>query len=701
MSPAFQQQQRSISVATPLGKDAFLLEGFSGTEEMSRPSLFEVDLLSEDHGIAPADIVGKPITVTVSESGSDPRWFHGRVARFSAGNLVAREFRSYRASVVPWFWFLAKRSGCRIFQGKSVVEIAEQLLGELKFADYETGGISGALPKLDYCVQYRESDLSFLSRLFEDAGIFYSIRHEEDKDVLVLGDSKRAYVPCKEDSVPFSPGTFTPNHVSRWEHRYGFVSGAWAHADFNFETPLSKLRSNVNTVVDLPDTDPFEIYDYPGKFADGSGGDARVRLRMEEEEAGYDVVEGESSCRSFTIGGKFTLASHECANEENQEYVLVGLRHTARDTSYRESGSGTVTYSNSFRCIPAAVAFRPPRVTPKSVVQGPQTAIVVGPSGEEIHTDKYGRVKVQFHWDREGKNDEKSSCWVRVAQNWAGKNWGVVFHPRIGHEVIVDFLEGDPDRPIIVGRVYNADQTPPYEVPANQTQSGIKSRSSKGGDPETFNELRFEDKKDSELVYLHAQKDQTNVVENDQALNVGHDQKVEIGNDQSISVGNNRSEAVAKDRTLSVGANKSEDVADNKSVSVGGNHSESVGGDMSVSVSKKRTMTVTNDLAEDVGGAMTLTVGKDSSTTINGQSSLSIAKDSTITVQGAAKEAVTKGYAFSAKSIQIQADDEIVLKTGDATVQMKKNGDITIKGNKIKIEGSGDVVIKGSKITQN
>ncbi len=310
-------------------------------------------------------------------------------------------------------------------------------------------------------------------------------------------------------------------------------------------------------------------------------------------------------------------------------------------------------------------------------------------------------MKVQFHWDREGKSDEKSSCWVRVAQNWAGKNWGVVFHPRIGHEVIVDFLEGDPDRPIIVGRVYNADQTPPYEVPANQTQSGIKSRSSKGGDPETYNELRFEDKKDSELVYLHAQKDQTNVVENDEVRNIGHNQKIDVGEDQEIAVVSNRKESIGKDRELKVGANKSETVGDNKSISVGGNHSESISGDMSQTVGKGRTMSVAKSLAEDVGESMTVSVGKDSSTSIAGKMVLDVTKDVAITIQGGETETVTKNYVLKAKRIQIEAEDEIAIKTGDASIQMKKNGDITVKGGKIKIEGSSDVIIKGSKIGQN
>jgi type VI secretion system secreted protein VgrG len=349
--------------------------------------------------------------------------------------------------------------------------------------------------------------------------------------------------------------------------------------------------------------------------------------------------------------------------------VLIALGHSARDGSIRGDGEGGFEYTNTFRCIPSDAVFRPVRSTRKPLIAGAQTAVVVGPAGEEIYTDAYGRVKVQFHWDREGKADEKSSCWIRVAQVWAGKNWGVTFHPRIGQEVVVEFLEGDPDRPLITGSVYNADQTPPYELPANQTQTVIKSRSSKGGDGETFNELRFEDKKDAELVYFHAQKDQQVVVEND----------------QSLTVGANRAESVAKDRSLSVGANKTEDVTENKTVTVGKDASESIG--------KNRS--------EDVGESMTLSVAKDRTTSIGGNLTLDVAKDVTISIAGAQNESVKKVYALQAQKIAVTADDEITLQTGSATIKLKKSGEISIQGSKIKIEGSSEVVIKGAKITQN
>jgi type VI secretion system secreted protein VgrG len=319
------------------------------------------------------------------------------------------------------------------------------------------------------------------------------------------------------------------------------------------------------------------------------------------------------------------------------------------------------------------------------LVQGSQTAVVVGPDGEEVYVDKHGRVKVQFHWDRKGEKDENSSCWVRVSQPWAGKNWGAVSIPRIGQEVIVGFLEGDPDRPIITGRVYNARQVPPYELPANKTQTGIKSRSSKGGNGSTFNEIRMEDKKGEELLYLHAEKDKSVVVENNNTEQVGNNETISIGHNQEITVGENRTETVEED------------------------HEETIGVDMTLTVGSDREMTVGADLEEKVGGDMTLTVGSDRSTSVGSDLTLKVAKNAGVVVgkKGAVK--VGDLCSLEAKKVQIKADDEISLKVGSASITMKKNGNvdimgknITVKGqSKVNVKASGKVTVKGAQIAQN
>ena len=399
--------------------------------------------------------------------------------------------------------------------------------------------------------------------------------------------------------------------------------------------------------------------------------------------------------RAFVAGHRFTLQQHFRSAMNGKLYMVTSVAHQLTQPSSLRTGEAVeaTTYANDFTCVPVDVAFRPPRTTEKPQITGPQTAIVVGPQGEEIYVDKYGRVKVQFHWDRKGRKDENSSCWIRVSRAWASKMWGQVAHPRIGDEVIVEFLEGDPDQPIVTGCVYNAQTMPPYALPDNKTQSGIVSRSSPGGSASNFNEIRFEDKKGSEELFIQAEKDQNTNIKNDQSVTIGHDQTVDVGNDQSIHV--------AKDRTLSVDENDSTTVGKDRTIEVSGSHTETVSGDMSLSVSKSRTMSVTKDLTESVDGSMSLTVAKDRTSSFQQNLTVEVGKDHKLTVSGGQIVKATKDASLSAKKIQLTADDEITLKTGSASITMKKNGDITIEGKKITIKGSGDLVLKGSKIAQN
>ena len=491
------QAQRTLSLKTPLGTDVLLLLGFSGTESLSRLFSYQLDLASENDAIAAKDIVGKKVSWSISRFDQNPRFFSGIVSRFVAGALNRRKLRTYRAEVVPWPWLLTRTTDCRIFQNQNTPDIITTIFGDFGFNDYALE-LKGSFPKREYCVQYRETAFNFISRLMEHEGIFYFFRHEDGKHTMVLANAASSYADCPESPVEYSPGSLAPNHVQSWEHHYEFRSGKWTRTDYNFETPSTNLLTTTSTVIDLPDAPKYEIFDYPGEYVVKGVGDPVTKVRMEEEEAGYSIVNASSQCCTFTPCGKFTLQGHDVAAEDG-DYVITSIRHSATEASYGSTANGA-TYHNQFTCIPATVIYRPSRATPKPMVQGPQTAVVTGPGGEEIYVDKYGRIKVQFFWDRKGKKDDKSSCWIRVAEQWAGKNWGFVCNPRIGQEVIVDFLEGDPDRPLITGRVYNAEQMPPYDLPGNMTQSGIKSRSSKGGSPANYNEIRFEDKKGSELV---------------------------------------------------------------------------------------------------------------------------------------------------------------------------------------------------------
>jgi type VI secretion system secreted protein VgrG len=532
--PSYTQTKRLLTLSTPLGDDVLLLTRFSGSEAMSRLFVYHLEMVSQDQSIDPTALVGKAVTWSVADA-DQQRYFNGYVCRLSAGAIGARQTRIYRADVVPWLWFLTRSADCRIFQQKTAPDIIKAVFDDLGFSDYQLN-LRGSYAERDYCVQYRETAFNFVSRLMEHEGIFYFFQHQQGKHTLVLADAAAAYPECPEGSVAYS-GPTNPLDLEAWEHRYEYRSGKWTHTDYNFETPSTNLLASTSTVLQLPNVSNYELFDYPGDYLVKGVGSAVAKVRMEEEEAGYETVSGSGVCCTFNPGCTFSLTGHEVQAEAGKSYVLTSVQHSAEDYSYfnTDQVSG---YRNQFTCIPGAVNFRPPRVTPKPLVQGPQTAVVVGASGEEIYTDKYGRIKVQFFWDRKGTDDEKSSCWIRVAENWAGKNWGFVFLPRVGQEVVVNFLEGDPDRPLVTGSVYNAEQMPPYALPDDKTQSGVKTRSSKGGGTETFNELRFEDKKDSEDVYFHAQKDFHRVVE--------HDDDLKVGNDQTITIKNNRTEEVTQ-----------------------------------------------------------------------------------------------------------------------------------------------------------
>ena len=541
MSNGMTQTERLITINSALGPNKLAVRSLSGHEEISRLFTFQLDLLSEDHAIDAKQIVGKPVALSILLSdGSSERYFHGIVSRFAQMPSEGR-YAHYYAEVVPWLWFLTQTTDCRIFQDKSIPDIIMEIFKDFGFSDHEWN-VKGKHEKWTYCVQYRETAFEFVSRLMEQEGIFYFFRHENNKHVLVVADQPGVHKPCPVKNTfrmaPANGGGAALNEdvVSHWEHHYEFRPGKWAQTDYNFEDPGLNLLSTTQTVVSLDGNKKFEIFDYPGEYLAKAEGEALTKVRMQEEETAYDVVRGSGNCRPFSPGLKFTLEMHE-RRSENGTYVLTAVTHSARQAGFfGDEGSGEVSYSNSFTCIPQAVPFRPARKTRKPMVYGTQTAVVTGPSGEEIHTDKYSRVKVQFHWDRRGKKDDTSSCWIRVAQPWAGAKWGAIWIPRIGQEVVVDFLEGDPDRPLIVGSVYNANQMPPYDLPANKTQSGIKSRSSLRGGAANFNEIRFEDKKGSEEIVVHAERNLATTVEANETRSVGGSRTTTIQKDDTLTV---------------------------------------------------------------------------------------------------------------------------------------------------------------------
>lgn len=501
---SFAQDSRLLAVDTPLGKDKFLLTRFSGEDEISKPFHFRMTMLSSDQEIAPESLIGRKATVWIRNYRSGEVPISGIVRRFSAGSIDERGLRNYHTEIVPWLWFLTQTTDCRIFQHLSVPKIIETIFGEYGFADYELKLIGSYRP-LDFCVQYRETAFAFISRWMEELGIFYYFRHEADRHVMVLGDDGSAFQAVVEKDAVVS--SESGGDVTSWRHSYEFQPGRYAHKDFAFKTPSQDLLTKESSLLKLQKADALEIYDYPGGYTQKDDGQALSRLRMEEIEAGYHTVAGTGTCASFFAGGKFTVARHPLKFEENKEYVLLRMVHEASDDSGISLDAPPPSYENRFEAFPVAARFRPPSRTPWPVVKGPQTATVVGPSGETIYTDKYGRVKLQFHWDRRGRSNDQSSCWIRVSQNWAGKSWGGVFIPHVGHEVVVSFLEGDPDMPLVTGRVYNAENMKPFGLPANKTQSVIQDAAG--------NYILMEAKGGTEDIRVSAVKDMHVTVAND------------------------------------------------------------------------------------------------------------------------------------------------------------------------------------------
>ncbi len=759
---------RTMEISTPLGAD-LLFHGMTAREEMSRLFEYQVDLLGNpEKDVVINDILGKNVTIKLELPDEAPRFFNGYVTRFSQRGMYGR-YKRYLATVRPWLWFLTRTADCRIFQDMKAPDIIKKVLDEHPNADVKLE-LTGTYRTWTYCVQYRETDFNFVSRLMEHEGIGYYFRHSDGHDTLVLTDSASKHSPVanyEKLSYISAESQIAPEreHISSWSFTCEVQPGVYVHDDYDLERPAVELQTKK--------THPFsntqgssEVYDYPGTYIQKPDGEQYASVRIEELATQFVAAHGASNARGLTVGALMTLEDHP-RDDQNVEHLIVGATYdlTFGDYEALPEGGGT-SYQCSFAAIPSSQQFRPKRLTPKPFVQGPQTAVVVGPAGEEIYTDKYGRIKVQFHWDRLGKKDEHSSCWMRVSYPWAGKAWGGIAIPRLGQEVIVDFLEGDPDQPIVTGRVYNAEQMPPYDLPANKTQSGVKSRSSKGGGAANFNEIRFEDLKGSEMLTVHAEKDQSISVEHDESHTVGHDRTKTIDHDETTHVKHDRTETVDNNETITIHGNRTETVDKNETITIHQNRTEtvdanetiSIGGNRTITVSKNETATVSlmrthtvgineaitvgaaqeitvgaaqtitvgavqaitvganqsNTIgaaqSTDVGAGRSINVGADQGTSVAGTASMKIGKDEGRSVTGERTTSIGKDDKLSVgKNLVITAADMISLTTGDASIEMKKDGTVVIKGKDITIQGSGkitvkadsNIVMKGSKIEQN
>jgi type VI secretion system secreted protein VgrG len=675
---------------SPLGDELLFLE-MRGSEQLGRTFSFTVRLLSRNPDITLADLVGQPVAVSVDLAPYQvqPRYFHGYVIHFQREGKLGDYF-VYSAHLAPWLWLLTYAADCRIFQQMTVPDILKTVFRGHGFTDLKDA-LTMSYPTREYVTQYDETDLEFVSRLMEDAGIYYFFEHEEQKHTLVLADSYSAHQkPSGYEIVPLletkTTSSATSDYLDHWSRWSDLQPGGVVLTDFDFEKPslgleTKRLAPNPHGMAD------FEIYRHPGVYTDRTAGEDICIRRLEEFHARYEQMGGSGNVRGLGVGNLFDLLLPPPLASKTEylvDYASYELRVGGYETSGTEQSENVFRFQ--FTVLDAKRQFRPERRFKAKRMPGPQTATVVGKAGEEIWTDKYGRVKVQFHWDREGQRDENSSCWVRVAQVWAGKQWGAIHIPRIGQEVIVDFLDGNPDRPIVTGRVYNADNMPPYALPDNKTQSGIKSRSSKGGSASNFNEIRFEDLKGKEQLNIQAEKDMATLVKNNQSTSVGADRSVSVGGNHSVSVNGTQSTTVTKDetqtykakRTMKVTGKNDDEVTDTHTANYKNTRTETVkapdnltvnGGDKTITVHGKFDNTVDTEFKVTKAGT-SMTITDDFVMSASGKMAMSNPGTS-VTGEG------TK--------LSLSGNTEISITCGAASITLKSDGTIEITGTTVKV----------------
>jgi type VI secretion system secreted protein VgrG len=642
-SEALVQAERWVTLDTPLGADVLVATEAKGVEGISRLFSFSVSALSSRKVIAPQDILGKSVTLSMARPGGNRRIVNGIVVSISGGAVTRSDYRLFTLEIAPTLWQLGRTSDYKVFQAKTAVQIVEEILGETSIsfenklqASYETR---------DYCIQFGETDLAFIERLLAEEGIFYFFTHQQGSHKLILADRATAYGDAAQAEVVYRQGVEdVADAVYQMSFDADLTDAKWTLRDYDFEAPDSPPEDTEMTSLQPAATKAWEQFRFPSGSVKAGTLKRLASGAVDAVDAAFEQVRGMGTCASFTPGQRFTLAEHPVESLKNTKYVLTEVHHEAVDRAHfsvRPGLEGKPFYRNSFTCIPATRPARAPLPPARPIVRGPQTARVVGPSGQEIHTDKYGRIRIQFPWDRVGTKDEKSSCFVHVAQSLAGENWGMVFLPRIGMEVVVHFLDGNPDRPLVTGAVYNGTHSPPWALPGNMTKSGLLTRSTTGGAAANANELSFEDKKGEEKILIHAEKDFVREVENDDTLNVDHDQTRTIKNNRTTTI------SEGKD-TLDI---------------------------------KKGDRAVTLDQGND---ALTLSAGNRTTTLSKGNDTLTLNAGNHETKADAGK-------------ITLEAMQGITLKCGENTVEVTPQG-VTVNGVQVSIKGTAKAEIKAPMV---
>ncbi|MGY8799721.1 MAG: type VI secretion system Vgr family protein [Longimicrobiales bacterium] len=657
------------TVTTGAGKDAFRLRELWGEERQSGLFRFDLELESDDDAVDFSKVVGKPASASVDFPDGGKRHFHGMITRLRQGATDPGVTR-YVAELRPWLWMLTQTSDCGIYQEMKTQEIIEKVFKDLGYNDFKFTLKATYQPR-EYCVQYRETAFDFVSRLMEEDGIHYFFEHTDAKHTLVMADDASAAKDCPELAKMRFRGTATEDNdidvVWACDIENNVTTGTYALDDYSFEAPSTDLETKAGS-------GKLARYDYPGRFTKKADGTALAKVRLGALEGAADLLSGSSFSPSFCAGYKFTLADHP-RKDVNKAWALRSVEHQLTQLHYR----------NSFVAFPADVTFRPPMHTARPLIAGTQTAKVVGKKGEEIWTDKFGRIKVLFHWDRVSEGDEKSSCWIRVTHGWAGKKWGTFFLPRIGQEVVVSFLDGDPDRPLVTGSVYNAEQTVPYALPANQTQSTVKSNTSKGG--AGFNEIRFEDKKDSEEIYMHAQKDMTTEVLNDSTTTITKNRTVTVteGDETHTVTKGKRTLDIKDDEQHTSQANFVHEVKGDFTLKVTGDLKIEAGGSITIDSKKAVKVKAAQGLDTEAGQALTNKAG----TALTNQAGTALTNKAGTALTNKSGTALTNeaGTSLTNKgSIGVTNEGGVsVTNKGSATQTVDGGGMLTLKGGMVKI----------------
>ncbi|ANL44051.1 type VI secretion system Rhs element Vgr family protein (plasmid) [Rhizobium phaseoli] len=705
----FIQANRILKIVSPLGEDQLLPERVTIEEGIS--SLFEIKISAraKKPSVKPEELIGRLMDVSVEVQQGDGegavrRPFNGLVTELNEGPPITRGLRSYSMVLRPQMWLLSRRSDCRIWMDKTAVDIVETLFSEHGIPAPDTSGVITPPPPQHYSVQWNETDLAYLTRRFEEDGLFYWFSHEDGKHKLHVADSAQSWLGPSpsaqgEGRVRLAQGSADRNHITEWSRRYSYVPGQRAGADWNFETPRMVPGTMTPSLVQMPEASKRELYEYPARISSVAEAERAEKLRMQASEADHDRVFGGSTSRILEAGRRFT--PYEVAHPDHayEEHVVVKTTHTVVDRSY-ETNSNEPEYTNTFEAVPSRVPMTPHRETKRPRIEGTQVAIVAGPSGEEIHPDQYGRIKLWFPWDRKAKKDGSDTCWVRVAQNWAGSTWGGQIIPRIGMEVMVAFVDGDPDRPLVTGVVPNPANAVPYTLPANKTKSTFRTQTHKGTG---FNEMSFEDENGREEIYVHAQRDHRIHIENSRSKRVDNNQSESVGHNKTIEVGNNHHEVIGGNMTLMVGPNilqkgvtaamgilrsKVGDLLTDKlgafTDKLGFLSDTTMGeGNLVIGVAKNKAETVMISSTEIVGAAKSMTIGGGLQTTVGG-----IRNDSTAI--GHYQEV------GMAKSTVVGKTYEIVV--GKTSVRMEADGTVHVKGENVTIEAGQELVLKASKV---